>query len=194
MGGVRNLDPGLLPWLRDLASRIERLEKGDKGVRVNDTRLGDSVLTPNTYTNQVEMTNLTTGEMVPLTSVRDIVWSWYGPLSGTPPLDGPAACIPDNLVANEIVIVNPQGFGSVCVALVFPNGGTIVTSTVAGQTVRVRPIHIALNRNDIVYVSLYDFVSDLDGDPANVSVTLRFGQPNDLADNTTIDCELLIPM
>ena len=50
---TRNIDASLLSYIRDLNSRIERLEKGDKGVRVNPTPIGDTVISPNHYFRQV---------------------------------------------------------------------------------------------------------------------------------------------
>lgn len=179
----RNEDPGLLSWLRDLSSRLDRLEMGDKGVRVNDTRLGNSVLTPNTYTNQVEMKNLGTGDMIPLSGVRDVVWSWSGALEAGADSDSPPACIPDETVANEIVISRTNTDGACNIGLIFPGGFTIYTGLAAGKPVHSRPIHIALPRNSLVYVQLLC----ASGGIANVSVCLRFGQPTGQEDNVTVE-------
>lgn len=182
---IRNVDANLLAYIQDLKSRIERLEKGDKGVRVNDTRLGDSVLSPNTYTNQVEMKNLKSGEMVPLTSIREVVWSWAGPLEVGDGLGdvSPTEVMPDTLVANEIVIsrpIPPETAGGANIRVAFP-GFDIYTGIAASQYVNSRPIHIQLKKGDIVYVRL----DCADANVSNVSVALRFGQPTSLADNST---------
>ena len=194
MSGIRNVDPNLLKYIQDLQSRIERLEKGDKGVRVNDTRLGNSVLSPNTYTNQVEMKNLKSGEMVPLTSVREIVWSWSGVLEVGDGLGdvSPTEVIPDTLVANEIVVSRPPAAetGGANIRVIFP-GFTIYTGIAANQNVNSRHIHIQLKRNDIVYVALD--CADA-GNVSNVSVALRFGQPTVQADNNTRESYCLVYM
>lgn len=184
MSGIRNIDANLLAYIQDLKSRIERLEKGDKAVRVNDTRLGDSVLSPNTYTNQIEMKNLKSGEMVPLTSVREIVWSWSGPLETGDGLGdvSPTEVIPDTVVANEIVISRPPTavVGGADIRVIFP-GFTIHTGIADGHAVHSRPIHIQLKKNDVVYVAL-DCAA---GTVSNVSVAIRFGQPTGQEDNST---------
>lgn len=192
---VRNVDPNLLAYIQDLKSRVERLEKGDKGVRVNDTRLGNSVLSPNTYTNQVEMTNLKSGEMVPLTSVREIVWSWSGIMEVGDGLGdvSPTEVIPDTLVANEIVVSRPpaaETAGGANIRVLFP-GFTIYTGIAANQNVNSRPIHIQLKKNDIVYLAL-DCADS--GNVSNVSVALRFGQPTAQADNNTREDYCAVPM
>ena len=193
MSGIRNIDPNLLKYIQDLQSRIERLEKGDKAVRVNDTRLGNSVLSPNTYTNQVEMKNLKSGEMVPLTSMREIVWSWSGVMevvdeNGDP---SPPEIVPDTMVANEIVISRPptNTAGNAEIGVVFP-GFTIHTGIADGHTVHSRPIHIQVKRNDLIYVIL----NCAEFDPANVSVAVRFGQPTGQEDNNTreVFCSVLM--
>ena len=184
MSNIRNIDPNLLAYIRDLNSRIERLEKGDKAVRVNDTRLGNSVLSPNTYTNQVEMKNLKSGEMVPLTSVREIVWSWSGEvITGDAFGDvSPTEVMPDTLVANEIVISRPPTSvtGGVNISVVFP-GFVIYTGIADGYAVHSRPIHVQLKRNDVVYVRL----DCADSGVSNITVALRFGQPTAQEDNNT---------
>ena len=181
MSGIRNIDPNLLKYIQDLQSRIERLEKGDKGVRVNDTRLGNSVLSPNTYTNQIEMTNLKSGEMVPLTSVREIVWSWSGELEGVGVLSPPEV-VPDTLIANEIVISRPppSSAGNAEISVVFP-GFTIHTGIADGHTVHSRPIHIQVKRNDLIYLRLD--CTELGS--TDVTVAVRFGQPTGQEDNNT---------
>lgn len=178
----RQQDAGILDWLRQLASRVDRLEKGDKGVRINDTRLGDSVLTPNTYTGQVEMKNLKDGSMTPLSGIRDLVFSYSGALAAG---DSPPACVPDNSVVSEIVITRTDADGAVGytnIAVVFP-GITINTGIAAGVTTNARPVHISVKRNDIIYCEVMCAADAI----TNVSVSLRFGQPTDLADNTTVE-------
>lgn len=186
MSGIRDIDPNLLKYIQDLQSRIERLEKGDKAVRVNDTRLGNSVLSPNTYTNQVEMKNLKSGEMVPLTSVREVVWSWSGALTTGDGLGdvSPPELVPDTLVANEIVVARAPTAttGGANISVVFP-GFTIHTGIADGHTVHSRPIHIQVKRNDLVYLRL----DCADTDVSNVTVSLRFGQPTGQEDNNTIE-------
>lgn len=190
---IRNLDPNILTWLRNISSRVERLEKGDKGVRINDTRLGDSVLSPNTYTNQIEMKNLRSGEMTPLTSVREVVWSWSGNLvTGDDYGDvSPPEVMPDTLVANEIVISRPptNTDGGANIDINFP-GFTIHTGIADGHTVNSRPIHVQLQRNEMVYLTL----TCADADVSNVTVTIRFGQPTGQEDNATVEdyCSLLL--
>lgn len=193
MTGIRNVDPNLLKYIQDLQSRIERLEKGDKGVRVNDTRLGNSVLSPNTYTNQVEMKNLKSGEMTPLTSVREVVWSWPGVLGigYGDNTDSPPEIVPDTMVANEIVVsrVPTSVAGNVELSVVFP-GFTIHTGIAAGHTVHSRPIHIQVQRNDLIYLTL----DCAEFDPENISVAIRFGQPTGQEDNNTREVFCSVPM
>lgn len=186
---TRNIDASLLSYIRDLNSRIERLEKGDKGVRVNDTRLGNSVLSPNTYTNQIEMKNLKSGEMVPLTSIREIVWSWSGALEmpdGGGNTISPPEVVPDTLVANEIVISRPPPYdGSAGISVIFP-GFTIYTGIADGHAVHSRPIHIQVKKNDMIYLNLECVeLGSSEGSISNVSVALRFGQPTGQEDNNT---------
>jgi hypothetical protein len=185
MSNIRNVDPNLLAYIRDLNSRIERLEKGDKAVRVNDTRLGNAVLSPNTYTNQIEMKNLKSGEMVPLTSVREVVWSWSGTLQTGDGLGdvSPTEVVPDTMVANEIVISRPipaESAGGANIRVIFP-GFSIYTGIAANTYVHSRPIHIQVNRNDVIYLRLDCAETSV----SNVSVAIRFGEPTDLADNNT---------
>ena len=56
----RREDPGALEWLRRLQARVERLEKGNAGVRQNDLRLGNVVLRSREDTG-LSLDNLTTG-------------------------------------------------------------------------------------------------------------------------------------
>lgn len=176
----RHQDIGIQAWLQELAARVERLEKGDKRVRVNDTRLGDSVLRPNTYTNQIEMRNLKTGESTPLSSTRDIVWSWPGPVTMSDDTDNsPPACVSDTIVANEIVISRVDTNGDLNVAVQFP-GFAVRTGIKDGFAVHVRPIHVQLQRNDLIYLTLLCASESVKG----VTVTIRFGQPTGLEDNS----------
>jgi hypothetical protein len=176
-----------------MASRIERLEKGDKGVRVNDTRLGNSVLSPNTYTNQIEMKNLKSGEMTPLTSIREIVWSWSGDLNGGGTLS-PTEVVPDTVVVNEIVISRPPPYaGNAEISVVFPGGFEIHTGIADGQPVNARAVHVQLKKNDMVYLRL----DCADSGATDVTVALRLGQPTGLEDNSTVESycvELEVPM
>lgn len=57
----RQENPSLIAVLREMSDKIARLEKGDKGVRQNDIRLGDMLVTTNADTNQVCITNLNSG-------------------------------------------------------------------------------------------------------------------------------------
>lgn len=181
---VRQQDPNILDWLRKISKRLDRLEKGDKGVRVNDTRLGDTIISPNHYTNQMEMRNLKSGNMQPL-GFREIVFSWPGEMSLGDNNDSPTECMPESTIANEIVLSRPPSYtdGCACVAVTFGTGITITTILPAGDAVRVRPIHVGITRNDLIYVTLIG----VSGAPANVSAAIRFGQPSELADNTTIE-------
>lgn len=178
---VRHQDENILDWLRQVSKRLDRLEKGDKGVRVNDTRLGDTILTPNHYTNQMEMRNLKSGNMQPL-GFREIVFSWPGDLILGDNNDSPPECMPETTIANEIVLSRPDTTGCACVAVNFP-GFTITTIIEDGAQTRVRPIHVALNTNDLVYVTLVG----VSGSPVNLSAAIRFGQPSELADNDTVE-------
>lgn len=188
----RHQDENILAWLRDLKHRVERLEKGDKGVRVNDTRIGDAVLKPNTRTNQLELQNLSTGDMVPVSGMRDITWSWPGDMDGSfVDTTSPTICMPDTTIANEIVISRTPRSNDLteCViAVVFP-GFEIHTAILANAVTKVRPINVHLQKNDLVYLRVvasgaYEF---FEGAPNNVSVTLRFGEPSEFADNTTVE-------
>lgn len=188
---TRHEDEGILDTLRDMKRRIERLEKGDKGVRVNDTRLGESVLTPNTYTNQIEMKNLGTGSMTPISGVRDVSWSWPGEVLMQEVDDwhsSPAYYVPDDVVANEIVLSSNgrSVYGAVWVSIRFPKltihtvlGGITGEVDLAVQpntrkNMRVRQIHVPLLRNDKVFVKLEGVIGAIN----NVGVSLRFGQPS----------------
>ena len=178
----RQLDPNLVVWLRELEARVARLEKGDKGVRVNDTRLGDSVLTPNTYTNQIEMKNLKSGSMIPISAQRDVVWSWPDVLAVDPTLPwSPPAVMPDDCVVNEIMIARTDPTGGFNISVVFSTGLTIKMGMADGALTVNRPVHIQLKRNDIAYIGL----ECADADVWGVSVTLRFGQPTGDEDNHT---------
>lgn len=187
---VRQQNEGIIDWLRRLSSRVDCLEKGDKGVRINDTRLGDLVLRPNRDTNQIEATNLATGDMTPISGVREAVWSWPGELIMSELEEGnnsPPYVMADTTVANEIVLGRSAGTTwVVCVAVHFPNGLTILTALDPGSYVNIKNINVRLNRNDLVYVELIGVndTSDFsEGSPMNVSVSVRFGEPSTTADN-----------
>jgi hypothetical protein len=188
---IRQQNEGILDWLRRLSSRVDRLEKGDKGVRINDSRLGDLVLRPNRDTNQIEATNLVTGDMTPISGVREAIWSWPGELFvsgvGEENLSPPYA-MADTTVANEIVIAKGgDPIWRVCIGVIFPGGLEIVSAINPGDTIKVRPINIPLSRNDLVRVRLIGVSNGFEGGPMNVSVAVRFGQPNEYADNTTLE-------
>lgn len=57
----RNEDPGIIDMLRNMGRRLDRLERGDKGVRQNDVRLGDVVLSTDASSNSILFQNLKTG-------------------------------------------------------------------------------------------------------------------------------------
>lgn len=188
----RHQDVGLLSWLRTLQSRIERLEKGDKGVRVNDTRLGDLVLTPNSTTNQIEATNLKTGLMTPITSFRETVFSWSGAVelgASDTENESPPECIPDNTIANELIL-SRTGVVTANLAVAFIFGDLEVHMGLsAGNRTQVKHISVGVNRNDLVHVRLLC----VSGTATNLSATVRYGQPFGDANNGPDTLPCVIP-
>lgn len=184
----RHEDEPVMDWLRNLQRRVERLEKGDKGVRVNDTRLGDQVHTPNTRTNQIEVKNLKTGVMTPI-GPREQSWSWSGALTVTEDDDAantaPVYYVADDTIINEVIISkNPTDLaGCVLLSFMFPGGLDIRVNLADGYPVKIRPVDVAITRNDPIYVRLIS----VSGGTRNVTATVRFGEPSASADNHTQD-------
>ena len=186
---IRQQNEGIIDWLRRLSSRVDRLEKGDKGVRINDVRVGDLVLRPNRDTNQIEATNLATGDMTPISGAREAVWSWPGEVILSDISDenySPPYIMADTTVANEIVISRLGDLDwRICIGVIFPNGLEIISSIEPGDSVKVRSINIPLKRNDMVRVRLIGRSGSGELNPFNASVAVRFGQPGQNPDNTT---------
>jgi hypothetical protein len=194
---IRQQDEGIRDWLRRLSSRIDRLERGDKGVRVNDTRLGDLVLKPNALTNQIEATNLQSGVMTPITSFRETVFSWPGrvALAGVAENnESPYEVIPDETVANELILVRSlsgttPNQGALTVQFIFARqpGSSPLSITMgipANQHIRARSINVPVRRNDLIGVKLTCME---DATTNNLTAIVRYGQPTGEADNTTVD-------
>jgi hypothetical protein len=193
---IRQQNEGIVDWLRRLSSRLDRLEKGDKGVRINDTRIGDMVLSSNSNTNQIEARNLNTGDITPITSFRETVFSWPGAVAlgvSTEFNESPMECVPDTTVAHELVLTRSMSgenplLGAVTVQFVFGkttfrNGLTVTMGLPSGSHIRVRPVNIPVYKNDLVFVRL----TCLETYATNLTATIRYGQPTEQADNGTVD-------
>jgi len=59
----RREDESLITWLRGIESRVDRLEKGDKGVRQNDIRIGDILISADEDSTQLKISRLVDGDL-----------------------------------------------------------------------------------------------------------------------------------
>lgn len=72
----RSLDMGLVDMLRNMQTRIERLEAQNSAVRKNDIRLGDMVVTADREFNRICLKNLITGDEVCIGDPDDAEFSY----------------------------------------------------------------------------------------------------------------------
>lgn len=182
---ARREDPSIVELLRQMRADIERLKRGDKGVRQNDIRLGDMVVTTDAQTNEICLENLITGtktcfgETVATGTggTDDAEWSYSGPLSVVGGLDdySPLYVVPADCVATEIVVAIPNtaaSDASVCVH--FGTGSMNISGTVlAGNRIGLKSINVPLSANDYIQVQL----TDTGTDGRDLSVMVRFGTP-----------------
>ena len=201
---IRQQNEGVIDWLRRLSSRLDRLEKGDKGVRVNDTRIGDMVLSSNSNTNQIEARNLNTGATTPITSFRETVFSWPGSVaiaSVAEDNESPYEVIPDATVAHELILVRSlsgtaPNQAALTVEFIFARqpGSSPLTITMgipANQHIRARAINVPVHKNDLIYVRLTCMD---DATTSNLTAIVRYGQPTSEADNSTVDAFCVGPL
>lgn len=154
----------LIQMLRKLQDRIDRLEKGDKGIRQNDIRLGDMLVTTNAETNQVCIKNLVTGaitcfgEAAAAGGAPLAGWSFSGDVdfNADTALDySPPYVVPENTTAVRIVIASRVAFtGTVRVCI---NFGTIQRQIILlGATLNSVEINVPLVAYDKITCHLLD--------------------------------------
>lgn len=175
----RQEDEPLIPWLRSLQDRIDRLEKGDKGIRQNDIRLGDMLVTTNADSNQVCLNNLVTGETTCIGgSVPLAGWSFSGPLGLiTTDLDlnySPPYVMTEARSAVRIVMATRKVFtGDVTVCINFDDGRVQKSVTLSGRTLMSQNINVPLSIYDKITVRTVSAGVGC----KNLSVFVWFGDP-----------------
>lgn len=184
----RQEDEPLIPWLRRLQDRVERLEKGDKGVRQNDIRLGDMLITTDATTDEVCIQNLLTGDITCLgrQTVPMAGWSFSGlvELNSDPDLNiSPPYVMSENSTAIKIVIASRESFtGTVSVCVNFANGVTTKLITLS-STMNTIDINVPMSTLDTITLTLVGPGTDC----KNLSVFVWFGH-HPRVDGTYSDC------
>lgn len=183
----RSIDQGFIDFVRSLVTRIQRLESQNNGVRRNDIRLGNIVVTTDNEYMRVGLQDIKTKERVFLGNPPDAVFSYSGPVeSGS---TSPPHAVPWVTVARELVITTlPANVGTEDTTfVVYFNDGTIgVTITLpAGVSMQLKGLNIPMGKNQRIWVECTD-TNGSDTPPTDVSVLVRFGV-SALVDVTTSD-------
>lgn len=183
--GARNEDKGFREIVRDILTRLTRLESSENNkVKRNDIRLSDLVVTADAPNMRLCLENLNSHEIVCIgeqtaSDPAQAEWSFSGDITSSNEGDSsPAFSVERNTTARQIVIAQPcnnafSGTLKVCVA--FCDGGpTLQVSLPGSSPYTVREINVPCAENDRIVCSIFDAGSTAAN---NVSVFVRFGTP-----------------
>lgn len=175
--------------IRQMHQRLKFLENGAAGVKRNNIRIGEMIVSTDPVTNQMCIENLESGEMYCFgEGDEDAIFSFSGDLPAVPGVDtyiSPPHIMAQNQVAKEIVLaLKTVADDDVVCTLSFstflPSGSTGTgTTTVSatlptGKNIWVTPVFILCPHNSMITVELSDF----GGTAENLSVFVRFGSPS----------------
>jgi hypothetical protein len=176
-GGTRRVDVGLLQIIRDLQSRVSKLEAQQQSYRRNDIRLGDAVMRTDTDRNRISIQNLGTGETVFFGDPDDIKFSWSGVLAvaGDETDYSPPAIVPSNSTAVEAVLAIAVASTEDISVELWLNDNSFLTTLVlpADDTTHSIGLNIPVSKNSQIRVRLTD-IGAVEG-LRDLSVTVRFG-------------------
>ena len=148
----RREDANMLEWLRRLQARVERLDRGNTGVRQNDLRLGDSLF-GNDNDNMPNVTNLRSGKSRPVFGVQETVFSYPGAISGGEQISGSWTA------PEQIRLVNVTATMRVGAAVAFTvntsaSGAVLNTSFDTTKTVNTFTLDTAMDTGHNLFVSV----------------------------------------
>jgi hypothetical protein len=174
----RNENPKLLDMIRNVLRRLDRLERAQT-TRQNDLRIGDIVLSTDTATGRIIMTNLVTESAKYLGDPDDVEFSYSGTLVYDVEDEGinsPPYVMPQNSVVREVVLsMNNTTTDNVSVYLITGDATHYFTATLPeGSKMHVNPCNIPVKKNTRMWVQLQD-LGDADGDAHDLTVIVRFG-------------------
>lgn len=175
----RSLDMGLVDMLRNMQTRIERLEAQNSAVRKNDIRLGDMVVTADREFNRICLKNLITGDEVCIGDPDDAEFSYSGVLvvSGDETDISLPYLMPQTSVAKSIVLAQTENLSEVTVDVYF-NSGRYAKRVILpfGSLYTIEQVNIPVGINQSIFVKLID-VDDAESGSRDLSVIIRFGTP-----------------
>jgi len=176
---VRTIDGGLIDMLRGLKQRIERLEGQSVGVRRNDIRLGDIVVTTDPALNRICLENIRTKEMVCLGDPDNIEFSFSGVLTvaGDESDWSPPYVMPSSGTAvNVSVAIAVPSDEDISILVSFNDGSYNTTVTLpATQKTQTVGVNIPSGRGTQTRVKLKD-IGAAEG-LRDLGVVIQFGSP-----------------
>lgn len=172
-----NIDIGLIPLIRNLITRVARLEAQGSAVRRNDIRLGDVVVKTDPTNETIVMTNVNTKARTHLGIPAPAEFSYSGVLgvAGDDTDYAPPHTTTRNTVVTEIVLALRETASGTVTVQVWTNSGKsmVSVSLLAGDTVVVQGTNIPVQKNTLIYPK----ITASGTDAHDLSVTVRFGQP-----------------
>lgn len=175
----RTEDQSFLDLIRSMKRRIEALERTMSSAKINDVRIGDIVLSTETATDRLVMTNLLNKTRTYLGDPDDVEFSYSGTLVYDVEDEGinspPYVMDRDSVISEIVMAMNNDTLDDVSVYVISDSGTHFFTATLPqGSTVHVTPCNIPVGRNSRVWVQLQD-LGDAAGDAHDLTVILRFG-------------------
>jgi hypothetical protein len=168
----RREDETAIMWLRNLQARIERLEKSDKGVRQNDIRLGDMVVTTDAGTDEICIENLITGDVVCLGQPNtEVIFSYPDEVNTAGQVSG-AYKVREGCIATEIVVsVQTADTSPIQVTVFFGTIASRVVTLPAGET----EVTLTLNQTCPAGLRVYIEMTDVgDSTATDLVAIVRF--------------------
>lgn len=167
----RREDQGLVEYIQSLEARIKRLEGGDKGVRQNDIRLGNMVVTTNVETNQICIENLDTGETQCFGAASDeVIFSHPDEVEDDGERSGPYP-VKTSCIARTITVAARVAPSSAVTVTMYFGTATHEIVLGAGQTVNT----ITVEQGCAAGMHIIAEITEAGSGAEDLTVTVRFG-------------------
>jgi hypothetical protein len=183
----RREDVNMLEYIRQLESRIKRLETKDKGVRQNDIRIGNQLISEGTVDNTLTVRDLRNNAQFVLPSPSEpyqteVTFSWAGAVTDVIALNNvsPPYKLNRAVTVHEIVLAAITTGGAppeMRVGFLDASGGLITTHDINTAVTGTGPystkqtVSVSVPADGYIYATLDD---EGDGDWANMTVTARW--------------------